>query len=36
MSAGEPGGEVVLRSEELYAGKLLTLRRDEVRLENGR
>ena len=37
MGAGEASGaEVLLHGEEIYAGKLLTLRRDRVRLENGR
>lgn len=36
MSASQPGGEEIISSETIYAGKLLTLRRDQVRLESGR
>lgn len=36
MSGGQPGGEEIIGSETIYAGKLLTMRRDQVRLENGR
>lgn len=36
MSGGHPGGEEVIGSETIYAGKLLTMRRDQVRLANGR
>ena len=36
MSADQQGGEEIIGGETIYAGKLLTLRRDRVRLENGR
>ena len=36
MGIGQPGGEEIIGGETIYAGKLLTLRRDQVRLENGR
>ncbi len=36
MSTSQPGGEEVIGSETIYAGKLLTLRCDRVRLESGR
>ncbi|CAA9552048.1 MAG: ADP-ribose pyrophosphatase [uncultured Thermomicrobiales bacterium] len=36
MGGGQPGSEEIVRSETIYAGKLLTLRRDQVRLESGR
>ncbi len=34
--AGATGGEQTLREETIYRGKLLTIRKDQVRLENGR
>ena len=36
MGIGQPGGEEIIGGETIYAGKLLTLRRDQVRLESGR
>lgn len=36
MGGGQPGSEEIVRRETIYAGKLLTLRRDQVRLESGR
>jgi ADP-ribose pyrophosphatase len=34
--AGTTGGEQILSEETIYRGKLLTIRKDRVRLENGR
>lgn len=36
MGASQPGGEEIIGGETIYAGKLLTVRRDQVRLANGR